>query len=339
MKILIATGIYPPDIGGPAQYAKNLADEFAKKGNKVKVLAFGLGKKLPTGIRHLFYFCRIVLSLSKVDFIVVLDTFSAGWPAVLAAKIFGKKTVLRTGGDFLWESYVEDTGRMVLLGDFYNKLSKLPLKQKIIKFLQNFVLKNCSVIIFSTEFQKIIFEKAYGLDEKKLFIVENFYPIRNKISNGTSGEKLKEKKFLWAGRFIKFKNIEIMEKAFNKAKKEKGDIELEISKNIAHEELENKIRDCYAVIYPSLTEISPNFILDAIGFNKPFITTRDCGFYEKMKDIGVFVDPLDMEDIKNKILFLADEKNYQEYKKRVENFNFTHSWEEIADEFLRTKIM
>ena len=157
MKILICTGIYPPDIGGPAQYAKNLADEFVKRGNKVKVLAFGLEKKLPTGIRHLFYFCRVVLSLSKVDFIVILDTFSVGWPTVLAAKIFGKKTILRTGGDFLWENYVEDTGNMVLLNDFYDKLPKLPLKHKIIKVLQKFVLKNCSAIIFSTEFQKNIF--------------------------------------------------------------------------------------------------------------------------------------------------------------------------------------
>ena len=33
MKILIATGIYPPELGGPAEYAKNL-EYIWKKGDK-----------------------------------------------------------------------------------------------------------------------------------------------------------------------------------------------------------------------------------------------------------------------------------------------------------------
>ena len=95
-----------------------------------------------------------------------------------------------------------------------------------------------------------------------------------------------------------------------------------------------KIQSCYAVILPSLSDISPNFILDAIRADKPFVLTKETGFYDKLKDIGVFIDPLNSEDIKNKILFLANDKNYWEYKKRVENFNFIHLWREIVDEFL-----
>ncbi len=217
---------------------------------------------------------------------------------------------------------------MITLSSFYKENPPLPLKQKIIKFLQKFVLKKCSAIVFSTEFQKNIFESAYGLDSQKLFIIENFY-----------GEKEQDiepkiKNFLWAGRFIKFKNIEMIKGAFDEARKERGDIELEISENITHEELKNKIKNCYAIIYSSLTEISPNFVLDAIGFSKPFITAKDCGFYDKLKNIGLFVNPLDKEDIKNKILFLAENGNYEQYQKKVAGFNFSHSWREIADEFI-----
>ena len=39
MKILISTGIYPPDIGGPAQYARNLYATWKKQGHDVKVAA------------------------------------------------------------------------------------------------------------------------------------------------------------------------------------------------------------------------------------------------------------------------------------------------------------
>jgi glycosyltransferase involved in cell wall biosynthesis len=55
---------------------------------------------------------------------------------------------------------------------------------------------------------------------------------------------------------------------------------------------------------------------------------------EKLKDIGIFIDPLDRKDIKNKILFLAEDKNYNSCKEKIASFNFTHSWNEIAEEFL-----
>ncbi len=40
MKILIATGIFPPDIGGPATYSHKIAVELTKRGNSVVVLTY-----------------------------------------------------------------------------------------------------------------------------------------------------------------------------------------------------------------------------------------------------------------------------------------------------------
>ena len=329
MKILIATGIYPPDIGGPAQYAKNLRDEFSRQGNAVRILTYKSEKKLPLGIRHCLYFFRVLFSFFKTDFAIALDTFSAGFPSVVAAKIFCKKIILRVGGDFLWESYVEKTGNLVTLKDFYAKILSLPLKQRLIYFLQKFTLKNCTALVFSTSWQKEIFEKNYNLNPKKSFIIENFY-----------GEKIdsfepKEKNFIFAGRPLKLKNINLLKEIFQELEKERPDIKLEIMAGSFYEELMEKIRNCYAVILLSLSDISPNFILDAIRCNKPFILTRETGFYEKLNNTGLFINPMDKENIKKKILFLANEKNYNDYKGRVENFNFKHSWREIADEFLK----
>src|SRR3989344_982317 len=119
-RILITTGIYPPKIGGPAQYAKNLKEEFEKMGHIVLVKRYGPEDKLPTGVRHLFFFFKIIPAIYNSDMVVSLDTFSVGLPTVLAAKIFGKKCIIRTGGDFLWEGYVERSRKKVLLSDFYN---------------------------------------------------------------------------------------------------------------------------------------------------------------------------------------------------------------------------
>jgi len=328
MKILICTGIYPPDIGGPAQYAKNLADEFSRRGNKVVVLAFKLEKKLPTAIRHIFYFLRVICNIWGADLIIILDTFSVGWPAVLAAKIFKKKTILRTGGDFLWEQYVERTGDLVLLRDFYKKNLSLSFREKLIFKITKWVLRNCNALVFSTAWQKNIFIPTYELNSPKTYIIENFY------GDKTENFVPKEKNFIWAARWLKGKNLGTLKKAFSEAVKENSSIKLEIIIDMPYEDLVRKIQNCYAVIMTSLGEISPNFILDAIRANKPFILTQETGLYDKLKDIGIFVDPLDKEDIKNKILFLADDKNYKEYQKKVVDFNFVHSWQEIAGEFL-----
>jgi len=328
MKILIATGIYPPDIGGPAMYAKNLKEEWEKTGHIVAVTFFGFEKKMPTGIRHIYYFFKIIPQIFSSDFILILDTFSVGLPAVIAAKIFNKKTILRVGGDFLWEQYVENHQVDITLNKFYEIKPKLSIKEKIIYFLTKIVFKNASAIVFSTDWQKEIFEKNYNLLKSKCFIIKNYYPEKK-----IEGRNSFKKNFLWAGRQIYLKNTNKLIKAFRKAKEINPLIELDLITGVDNKELADYLNQCYAVVLPSLSEVSPNFILEAISWNKTFILTKETGFYNEMKEFGIFVDPLDEEDIKNKILFLADENNYKLTKEKINNFNFTHSWKDVAEEF------
>jgi glycosyltransferase involved in cell wall biosynthesis len=88
------------------------------------------------------------------------------------------------------------------------------------------------------------------------------------------------------------------------------------------------------VIIASLGDVSPNTILETISFGKPFILTRETGLYEKLKDIGVWVNPGDADDIAAKIEWLADEKNYEAQCRKVAAFSFTHSYEKIGQEIL-----
>jgi len=328
MKIIIATGIYPPDIGGPAQYAKNLKVEFEGLGHQVKMLTYQLEKKMPTGVRHFWFFLRCLLTFPRSDLVIALDTFSVGLPAVMAAKIFGKKIIIRTGGDFLWEQFVERTGDLVLLKDFYQtRLDKLNLKEKIVFKLSRWTVCNVSRLIFSTDWQRKIWLSVYGFDEAKTTIVENYYGTKE-LSFPPS-----EKNFLAGSRPLKWKNTARLEAAFNKTRIKNAKIVYDDTTK-PFEKFMDKVAHCYAVILVSIGDISPNLILDAIRHNKPFILTKETGFYDKLKDIGLFVDPENIDDIADKILYLADEKNYVQCRKKIENFNFIHTWTQIADEFL-----
>lgn len=327
MKILIATGIYPPEIGGPAEYAKNLHDVWTKQGYNLDVKIFGKFQRYPWGIRHAIFFFYVLPSVAKADYIFTLEAFSSGI-ITMASKIFSKKVVFRTGGDLLWESYTERTGDTVLLKDFYQtRLDRLSFKEKLIFYLMKWTLQNIDGVIWSTEWQKNIFIKPYGLEKQNHFIVENYYG--SKLEPVIADSKV----YIGSTRKLKWKNTESLNRIFNSDEVRNSGSILDMTHS-PHNDFLAKIRHSYAVIIVSFGDISPNTILDAIRCQKPFIITKETGIYERIKDIAIFVDPNDQEDIKQKILWLSDPVNYQIQCNKLRSFNFTHTWEEIADEYL-----
>src|SRR3989344_2602905 len=209
MKILISTGIYPPHIGGPAKYARSLKEELEKGGHSVKVKTYYLEHHLPIGIRQTLFFLKIIPAIFWTDFVFALDTFSVGLPSTLLCKILNKKIIMRTGGDFLWEKYVERTGDLVLLRDFYSA-HKYPFsfKERLIFKFTKWLLHNVSVLIFSTSWQKNIWMEPYDLANIRVEIVENYY-----------GSKIKTieppiKNFMAGTRKLKWKNADTLIKAF-----------------------------------------------------------------------------------------------------------------------------
>ncbi|MES3005143.1 MAG: glycosyltransferase family 4 protein [Patescibacteria group bacterium] len=327
LNILITTGIYPPKIGGPAQYAKNLKEEFEKKGHRVSVKTFGIENILPTGVRHLWFAVKVIPQFLKSDVVFALDTFSVGAPSVFLGKVFGKKVIIRTGGDFLWEQYVERTSKPILLRNFYEtEAGFLTYKEKIIYSITKWTLNNASRVVFSTEWQKQIFVPAYVMDISKTSIIENYYGPKEGVFETDSNL------FVASVRDLKWKNINTLRKVAEKVSQAHS-IHL-LTENLTFLEFMKKIKLSRAVILVSLGDISPNMILDAIRYNKPFICTKEVGIYDRIKDAGTFVDPLNEDEIEKAILEFLDKEAYERAKERVKNFNFTHTWEEIAEEFI-----
>lgn len=337
MRILIASGIYPPDIGGPAQYARNLYETWKKQGHEVKVAAYRWERIAPPVIRHLLYLTKIIRKGWNADLILVLDTWSAAVPTMLACRIMGKKYLIRTGGDFLWESYVERTGDLVLFSKFYDQdratfLAKLSGKERLIFRLGGQALRMAATVIFSTDWQKKIFEKAYGLSPNKDLIIENF-----------CGERLSEIKpqsrvFVGGTRVLKWKNIELLKSAFDLAKKKAVEsglppIELDCGKAVYDSFLE-KIHEAYAVILVSLGDISPNMIFDAIRTGTPFILTKENGISDRVRECAILADPENLDEIVEKVLWLARPENRAAQAEKIRQFSFVHTWEEIANEIV-----
>jgi glycosyltransferase involved in cell wall biosynthesis len=346
MKILIASGIYPPDIGGPAQYARNLyetwkgeLDASGKAAHEVKVAAYRWERAFPPFVRHILFFLKIIRKGWNADLILVLDTWSAAVPAMYACKIMRKKYLIRTGGDFLWETYTERTGDLVLLRDFYSTLSggssfkeKLSRKEKTIFKLGGDALRGAAKVIFSTEWQKGIFEKAYSLDVSKNVVIENYCGEREPVVEPEN------RMFVAGTRPLKWKNTEFLKECFIEAQNGLGSlnlapIELDCGKAV-YDSFVEKIHRSYAVILVSLGDVSPNMIFDAVKCGTPFIVTTETGISHLIKDAAIFVNPKNKKEIVDAIVWLSDPVNRAAQADKVRKLAFKHSWKQIAGEIV-----
>lgn len=324
MRIVIATGIYPPEIGGPAYYAQNLERALRARGEHVVVITYGRLKKLPLGIRHLAYLLLLLPRLYRTDVVLALDTFSVGVPAALACRLAGVPLVIRTGGDFLWEQHVERTRERITLPDFYAMPRTLSRKERMIFALTRWALRHASVV-FSTSFQRDIWVTAYDITGKTRI-------IGNAVEGRLDPIAPERKVFLALGRDIFLKNEVALMQAFALAKREVPDIVLETG-FVPHDEFIEKVRRCYAVVVASVSDISPNAILDAVRCSKPFMLTRYSGFAETFATCGVICDPLSTDDMAARIVELCEPERYRDLSSHAAAYPLERTYEDLADDF------
>lgn len=328
MTIAFATPLYPPKIGGPSKYAKALHDEFKKRGFRVPVVTYGaLERALPFGIRHLAYFCRLIPSVLRSNAVLAFDTWSVGFPALIAAKLFGKKYVVRIGGDFLWELYVGRTKEMVRLSEFYSPTRKFSFKERCIRAGTRYLLRHADVLAFNTSWQQGIWQRAYGFPKERAYTVENYFPAKRDFGEA------KNKSFVCAGREHPLKNQALLEEVFARIQIDfpTATLDSRVLEGVDHH---MRMKDAYAVVIASVSEVNPNLAIDAIMAGKPFIMPSDSGGYERLKDICIGIDTRDSNALEGAIRTLLDPRAYQEYLANVRAFTYTHTWEQVAEEFL-----
>jgi len=329
MRILIVTPLLPPEPGGPSYYAVHLKDELLVQGHKVETVAFREVRKYPSGIRHLLLFFKILRRTWGTDGMIVLDTVSVALPAVFAGCILRKKIILRVGGDFVWERYIERTGESVLLSEFYKKKIQLTKKEKFLIYLQkNIIFPLATKIVFNTDWQRHVWYMPYGIDVSKSTVIANAFQRKD---GKHAGDKCT---FLFCGRDIILKNKRGLSSAFKIVQKNYSQTNLEVLENVPQEVFFEKIKKVHALVVPSVSEVNPNIVFEALSMGLPVLLTKDCGAKDILGDSVTWIDPLDPEDIAQKMQELMNEENYKKAKEKAQTFSYTHSYIDIAEEFV-----
>ena len=191
---------------------------------------------------------------------------------------------------------------------------------------------------------------AYRIPAESSTIIRNVFPppTINNIENSRT--------ILWAGRMIYLKNLYHLISVF--AEVNDGSWELHLvgdgperkrleefikKENIrgvrllppmSKENILKKMRESAFFVLPSLSDVGPDVIADAVATRLPFIMTKESGSVEYLKDIGFFINPLDEEELKERMMRLMNEDERRKAKERMEHVLLKRSWEEATEEWL-----
>lgn len=208
MRLVIATPLYPPEIGGPATYAKLLKEGLPAKGIEVELVKFSEVRHLPKLIRHYAYYRRVLAAARTADVVLALDPVSVGLPAMYAARRAGKPFVVKVVGDYAWEQGTQRFGVTQTLDEFV----KTPQRSFLVQALQRIQVRVANaavkIIVPSPYLQDIV--AAWGIPRGKIAVIYNGIdlPTHIPMPERREGEFL----IVSAGRRVPWKGFEAIER-------------------------------------------------------------------------------------------------------------------------------
>jgi hypothetical protein len=141
------------------------------------------------------------------------------------------------------------------------------------------------------------------------------------------------KTFVAAGRPIKLKQEAMLRRIFEDVQRRHPDISLD-ARTLPGPQHRARVASSYAVILASVSDVSPNAIIDAVVNGKPFICTNDTGIKERLANTGLFVDTQDEKVLSGAIESLLQPDEYARVSACVQKFDFVRGWGDLAEDVI-----
>lgn len=170
--MLIATGLFPPEGGGPATYSKTLLDELPAHGIAVSVLPFRTARAYPKWVRH-FVYTALLFGRAfsfKPQVIFAQDPVSVGFPALIVSTVLRKTFVLKMVGDYAWEQSQNRFGYTDTIESFQS--ARLSFFPRLLRALERFVARRAlRVVVPSKYLARIV--TLWGVSKKNISVIYN----------------------------------------------------------------------------------------------------------------------------------------------------------------------
>lgn len=344
MKVLMVTGIFPPDIGGPASYVPKVGTELIQRGHNVKVITLSdscdhndeyrfdlvrIARGLFKPLRWLKTVAKIVRNSKGSDLIYVNGL---GFESMLASFITRKPTVYKIVGDYAWER-ARSKGIFTGTIDEYQSASK-GIILKILDFIRTTPLRCASKIITPSKYLKAIVS-GWNIAPEKINVVYNAVELPESIEGENQLPEFEGNTLITICRLTPWKGVASIIEALvtlkdcrliivgdgplrkvleSQANKKGVSDRVIFSGNVAKQQVSNLLSQADLFILNSSYEGLPHVALEAMMAEVPVVATDVGGTSEAVLDgeTGILVPYGEQSVLEGAIRSILTDKSRRE---------------------------
>lgn len=311
MRICLITGIFPPDIGGPATYVSRLARELSQHGHDVCVITLGsdrttypfpvfrISRKYPWPVRLVLLFFIMLRYGWRGD---IWYVNGLELPAVVAGKLLRKPLFMKVVGDYAWERAMNKALTDDDIDTFQH--TRQPWIVELHKAVRAWCARQVVSVITPSQYLKSIV-RGWGVSEARIQVIYNAVePIPEDIDAPSKvrtqlGFSENDRLVLTSARLVSWKGIDSLIQsmtALDESVKllvvgdgpEKNKLtDFAVRLNVAHRVFFcGKLKRCQALAYIKAADVFvlntqyegfSHVLLEAMTVGTPVITTPVCG--------------------------------------------------------------
>jgi len=237
------------------------------------------------------FFAFWLCSRKKIDTIVVQGPLLEGLLGTLLKIVFHKELIVELHGD--WEE-------------------RVPSMKGLLTFFAKRVLSNADKIRGVANYL-ILKAKQYA-PTKNYFLFPTFTDLNDFLME----QDIRfDQEILFVGRNDRVKGIKYLEEAFALIVKDFPGFKLSLvgeglpEGKLPLTEVRNRMKNCYCLVLPSVTEGLPRVILEAMALSKPVIASRVGGIPDLVKDglTGFLFEAGNTRELAEKLKILMSDKS------------------------------
>jgi glycosyltransferase involved in cell wall biosynthesis len=206
LRVTILTGIFPPDIGGPATSVPNLAEALSRDGRQVVVIT--LADDPGVAEAHQYPVVRIPRKMARLrrarDVVQAIrltkpDIVLANGLHLESALIVGVPIIQKIVGDWAWERS-QNKGWTSLDVETFQRMQLRP-NARAVRLLRSAVARRASLVIVPSKYVRRLVG-SWGIPKARIRVVPNAAPP----PMGSGATPLP--RLLFAGRLVRWKHVD-----------------------------------------------------------------------------------------------------------------------------------
>ncbi len=186
MRILLVSGIYPPEIGGPATVTPLLAEACRARGWITRVVTYGDAATDRTGawevkvvsnranplVRYARFFWQVWRLARVSDMVFLQGTFVEGVPGLLGAKLAGCPAVVRMPGCFSLDRWQMRTNTLISIEEFLTSHKVRPIWVSLLSRMEEWVTRSVKRVFLPSRYFLPLLD-VWRVDPSKVRVIYN----------------------------------------------------------------------------------------------------------------------------------------------------------------------